>query len=636
MHINYLELINFFIFIFLFSFSMLGWGNIFFFKPISNLISINIVIGMGFTLFLGGIFNFLNLANENIIRAIFFIGLFLFIIKIIKIRHSISKLLINQNFRKVNFIFILPIILLMLSVFSSLNPDTYNIYDDFQKYFLHPVKMLESGSVFGSNLSAIGRETFGGQAFFQSFYVTWLGLRGLNIFDSSFCLCVIIFIILEWSIKQKITFIGFLTSSLIILIQPQYVNISSLYSGTLFMISSILIVLELLKNNLSYNLRNLKVFLGISLCFASLIVLKPFYILFPLIFFSLFIFFYFFFYKLNKEFICLILIIPILTIILCLPWTIISLKNYFNFQSNIGPIDLQLNMLQGYVPSLISIKTLKYGATQFHYTSLIFLGSFLVLLNIFLLKNKKIELNEDNTRIFIVSSSSLLASFIICLIILILAGIAYIEFATSIRYFIPFIIAIFPLSLLILSSLYKNHLQYLKVFTSLILLASLVSFFPHYVKRINQYYKCGSQLSFSSFACSKQYLNYNKFVFSTNKKDSVRKLQDFIPEGETIMAWINTPFYLDFKRNKIIEMDVAGINNSWATFPSSKYMIWEYRGLATRSFKKLNRLANTAPFYDRMSAIKALILVKKIQEMLKTGKINIIKNDGSTIIFEMS
>jgi hypothetical protein len=633
---NYLELINFFIFIFLFSFSMFGWGNIFFSKPISNLISINIVIGMGFTLFLGGILNFLSLANENSIRAIFFIGLLLFIIKIIKIRYSINKLIVNQNFRKINLIFILPIILLMLSVFSSLNPDTYNIFDDFQKYFLHPVKMLETGSIFGSNLSALGRETFGGQAFFQSFYVTWLGLRGLNIFDSIFCLCIIIFIILEWSIKQKITFIGFLTSSLIIVIQPQYVNISSLYSGALFMISSILIALELFKNNLSYNLRNLKVSLGISLCFSSLIVLKPIYILFPLIFFSLLIFFYFFFYKLNKEFIFLILIIPILTIILCLPWTIFSLKNYFNFQSNIGSIDLQLNMLQSYVPSIISIKALKFGATQFHYSLLIFLGSFLVLLNIFLLKNKKIELNEHSTRIFIVSSSSLLAIFVIYLILLMLAGINYIQFGTSIRYSIPFVIATFPLGFLILSSLYKNHLQYLKVFISLIILTSLVSFFPHYVKRINQYYKCGSQLSFSSFACSKQYLNYNKFVFSTNKKDSVRKLQDLIPEGETIMVWINTPFYLNFKRNKIIEMDLAGINNSWAIFPSSKYMIWEYRGLATRSFKELNRTANTAPFYDRMSAIKALILVRKIQEMLKTGKINIIKNDGSTIIFEMS
>ena len=633
---NYLELINFFISIFLFSFSMFGWGNIFFSKPISNLVSINIVIGMGFTLFLGGIFNFLNLANENSIRAIFFIGLVLFIIKIIKIRHSIIKLLVNQNFRKINLIFILPIILLALSVFSSLNPDTYNIFDDFQKYFLHPVKMLETGSVFGSNLSALGRETFGGQAFFQSFYVTWLGLRGLNIFDSTFCLCIIIFIILEWSIKQKITFIGFLTSSLVIVIQPQYVNISSLYSGVLFMISSILIVLELLKNNLSYNLRNLKVFLGISLCFSSLIVLKPFYILFPLIFFSLLIFFYFFFYKLNKEFIFFILIIPILTIILCLPWTIFPLKNYFNFQSNIGSIDLQLNMLQRYVPSLISIKALKFGATQLHYTSLIFLGSFLVLFNIFLLKNKKIERNEHSTRIFIVSSSSLLANLVIYLILLILAGINYIQFGTSIRYFIPFIIATFPLGFLILSSLYKNHLQYLKIFISLIILASLVSFFPHYIKRINQHYKCGSQLSFSSVACSKQYLNYNKFVFSTNKKDSVRKLQEYIPEGETIMVWINTPFYLNFKRNKIIEMDVAGINNSWATFPSSKYMIWEYRGLATRSFKYLNHQANNETFYDRMSAIRALILIRKIQEMLKIGKIDIIKNDGSTIIFEIN
>ncbi len=65
-------------------------------------------------------------------------------------------------------------------------------------------------------------------------------------------------------------------------------------------------------------------------------------------------------------------------------------------------------------------------------------------------------------------------------------------------------------------------------------------------------------------------------------------------------------------------------------------MIWEYKGLATRSFKYLNRQANNETFYDRMSAIRTLILIRKIQEMLKIGKIDIIKNDGSTIIFEIN
>ena len=102
------------------------------------------------------------------------------------------------------------------------------------------------------------------------------------------------------------------------------------------------------------------------------------------------------------------------------------------------------------------------------------------------------------------------------------------------------------------------------------------------------------------------------------------------------MVWINTPFYLNFKRNKIIEIDIGGLDNSWAIFPSANYFIWEYAGFATRSIKALQNTAKNAPYYDRKHAIRTLQFIQKINEMFRSGKLETIKKDDTVIIFKIN
>ena len=174
--LNPSSLIYFYIFPILFGFSMYGWGHIFLLKSLSNYISINIVIGMGTILFIGGILNYFNLAYQNIIIFLFFIGLILFLLKIFTKCHYFKTLKLIKNFKKTYCFFLLPEILLIISIISSINPDSYNYHDDYQKYFVHPIKMLETGSVFGSTLNAIGPQTLGGQAFFNHSLLVFLVL----------------------------------------------------------------------------------------------------------------------------------------------------------------------------------------------------------------------------------------------------------------------------------------------------------------------------------------------------------------------------------------------------------------------------------------------------------------------------
>ena len=155
------------------------------------------------------------------------------------------------------------------------------------------------------------------------------------------------------------------------------------------------------------------------------------------------------------------------------------------------------------------------------------------------------------------------------------------------------------------------------------------------MKRITQSYECGSQLSFVSFACSENYINYNKDTFNDEKKLMTQKWQENIPKKVPVMAWINTPFFLNYKRNEIIEIDIAGLDNPWAIFPSAEYMIWERKGFATRSLKDLQHKAKTAPLYDRKVAIRTIQHIKKIRDLYNAGKIRFIKDDGEVLIFKI-
>ena len=634
---NKIDLVYFYLSPILFSCSMYGWSQLFFLRSITKLISLNIVIGMGLTLSLGGILNVLGLANHNSIKVIFFFGLVLFFFKIYKSRHLFLTLIKFKNFNKIYFYAFIPLLLFILNTTASINPEIYNYHDDFQKYFLHPVKMLETGSIFGSKLSAVGNTVLGGQAFFQSFFVSAISLKGINIFDSVFCLSICLFLILEWSAKKRVFVVGILISLLIVLVHPQYVNISSIYSSVLFILSSIIFSLKILQVGSSQKLVNIKFILALGICFASMFILKPINALFIIIYFILLTTLSLFFFNYNKYLLKLIFLTPFFTILISLPWLVIPFKNLINALQVSNKISVEnLNQVQPYFPNLISSENLLYGATQLHYTSLVLAGIFFIILSIKMFKKKDLEFKENNKLALIVGSSSLMSGLITYLILMLLSGLVYLEQLYSTRYSIPFIIATIPSGLLILYTLILKDFKYLKIFSISTILFFSIIFLPQYIEKIYQSYKCNNQLSFESSTCEKNLSNYNKSVFNNEKIIIVREWQKNIPKGEAVMVWINTPFYLDFKRNKIFEIDINGIGSPWAVFPTAKYMIWEYNSFATRKIKVLEHIAKNAALFDRKDSIKTLKFIKNIQELSKKNKIELIKDDGSAVIFKLN
>lgn len=633
-NLNHLEIIKYILFTFLFGVSMHAWGNLLLSNSDIKYISLNIVIGMAITLFIGGILNFLSLAYKIAIDFIFIFGLFLFCVRAFRKKYYSKLLSVLYNFKKIDLIFLVPLILLIIKSITSISPEAYNFHDDYQKYFVHPVKMLEAGSLLGSKLGAIGLQTLGGQAFFQSFFISWLGIKSINIFDSVFCLIISSIIIFEYCIEKKIFFFGALVLCLFILIHPQYVNISSLYSASLFMLSSIILSLKLLNQSQKLNNFNLKTILALSLCFATLPVLKSTNGIFPVIYFFLFSIVFIFINISSKYKIFVIIGIPILSIIFFIPWTFILINFYTDvpFTTN-QPLNVNLPWIKPVFSSFFSTNSLLYGGIFLQYSSIFIITLFFVLIILFnLLKNK--EFNKINKRVFF-ASLLINSTALIIVTIIIFFGSKIQHFPTLIRYSIPFILSTIPIGLILTYALIKNKKRYYKlaIFTAVICLC--VSFVPKYIDQINQSYKCGSKLSFKIMACSNKYITYNKNVLHGKRKVLTQNWQEYLPKGETIMAWINTPFFLDFKRNDIKEIVIGGFNNPWTVFPSAKFLIFEHNGYATRSLEEIVNSANNDNLISRKISIRTIQHIIKINQLIKTDKAKVIKKDNSIIILEI-
>ena len=89
---------------------------------------------MAVVVFLGGILNLARIAYPSALAIVVGIGILLSLI----------------GFRVPPARFLLAVPVLIFTIATQLPPSVYNLYDDYQKYFAYPVRMLETGTVFGS------------------------------------------------------------------------------------------------------------------------------------------------------------------------------------------------------------------------------------------------------------------------------------------------------------------------------------------------------------------------------------------------------------------------------------------------------------------------------------------------------
>ena len=636
-------------FMLLYGLSMYGWGSLLTLRMERGYgFALTTALGLGVTVTIGGVFNAFNLATGVALNTLLGTGLLMAVVALFRLRTRHKRWLPTRR-DKLRWCFIYGFFVIAVTgllAATVLIPEAYNYHDDYQKYLVHPVKMITTGSVFGSPLSSIGKDVLGGQAFFQAFFIHNLGIRAANVFDAVFCLLLGVVLLLEQGYRRNTFGFALLAAAMLLFIHPQYINISALYSAALMMMAAVLLTPKLIGSPQEPIAKRLVPSLGLAICYCTLVAMKSTYVLFPAVHFSLVMALHLFSGESRRRKVWLAVSIPAMSLLFVIPWASWTFRSFVNHQS--GRDDSLFQYIGGVGDGFskwLSIEPLFYGGSPLKYSALVamaLLVGFIGLLFIRKARNRDEASPGWQPDVFKADNLSLIsAAFsgaLVFLFLMISLQPRIHSFDSTLRYAIPFLLGLVPPSLLLFHSLLKP------IQTPLILrgvsvalsAAMIVAFVPEAHTRGQQSRHCGSQLAFSDLACSDEYLSYNNAVLNGPVADWVSRWQAHVPPGVPLIAWMNAPFFLDYRRNDIYEIDISGLDNPWSDLPVAGYLVWEHGGVATRSFAKLQNGARNAPMADRRMFIETLDFISTLIEMEERGELVPVFQDQFVWIFRIS
>ena len=649
--------------------ALFGWGRLLekLFQT-SWPFPLTISLGMAGWIFVGGILNVLGLAYPLALDSIIFLGLAYAALTFLRSWRlqafsSYRNLYLSRDYLLrflPAFIVILIVFIFVASTISS--PQAFNFHDDLEKYLSHPIRMLATGTLAGSAFNALGSETFGGQAFLHGFAVAHWPLGYVNTIDSVFAFVLCLMMLLSVALRARLPFwLIPLVVTVPIFINPQYVNISSIYTAIL-LILLLFLGLWVQVREQSNTLTTWPCAAWLGLVYAALVVLKTVYLLFVVVHFTiLFIGLICISYSWKDILLWATKVTAFITIFMS-PWIFLYYSNWIAFLANI--ISPHTHVLDSgyyrYTAKAINIFSLDplfydYSTTFVHYTLTVILVAFCsIFLFVYTLPNELKYKMQTVTEFATCVTPAILYFVSIVIIAPRLLGPD-----EGLRYVCPVIIAAVPATLIIASTRVsealqgkniKNQLQkYPMVILVVFALGVIGSFSSSLTERAKQASHYGSLLSFPQRAREPQYIAYNRYALSSDAKKEVQTAQQMVPEGALLIAWTPLAFHLDYNRNRIIDIDPAGLANPWVDFPFGKalrdgikyfidsgayYVLWHYRSYAVRPVGNLREEA--ASPYPRAHTIG--VRTQQLVEMLygMTQDSQILGNNGSIVVFKLS
>jgi hypothetical protein len=170
---------------------------------------------------------------------------------------------------------------------------------------------------------------------------------------------------------------------------------------------------------------------------------------------------------------------------------------------------------------------------------------------------------------------------------------------------------------------------------SLVLAVGVIgAFVPSLWARVEQASTYGHVLAFPWLSDRSDYLAYNRARLAPDANRGARAIQGLVPAGEPILVWTESPFHLDFARNPIIDVQPAGLATPWARVPPVRYLIWEYRGFAVRPAADYEDAIEDAGLYERIIARRSLAFTRTLDAAARSGRI--LYNDGWVVAVQLA
>lgn len=587
--------------------------------------AVTIIFGLSIIILLGGVLNLLRLAYGWAFDGLLLIGIAL-AVKYRKFRPQLPRDA-GEWFHLA--ILCMPIVLIMFfTVKTQLPPEAFNLHDDFEKYFTHPVRMLQTGTLFGSPLSALGSETLGGQAVLHAIVLNHFPVQYINGVDAVFglLLCLLLSVSI-FPLRAEFLPMCLIGLLMVFFINPQYVNVSSLYIASAFMMTSILLLSDVHGYENGEKTKKLPSPILAGLIYAALIASKSNFVMFVLFYLLSFLVALKIFGVDFRRLARWGLKAAGMTLIFLLPWIFLYLPNYIHSSSVQALHRADIVVATEEFPNLLSTSPLVYGASFAHYT-FIGIAPLVAVIGIALWKRR-----EYSVALAGLMAGGVAVAFVYLLLLSL--GPAISGYETSVRYAVPVLIAGAPIILsLIYLMAFRGWASWFKLsFVAIPLLLGIliiISFSSPLMDRIRQGYNSGSILAFSRLAANSEYIGYSQEVIYGDTHSRVIAAQKYVPAGQAVVAWISTPFHLDYKRNIIYDAERSGIATPWAYVPDADYFLFEYRGSAVSTLEQY--LNPTPGRREQYISEKCILFLQFFQELRKNS--DELYDDGRIVVLK--
>ena len=462
---------------------------------------------------------------------------------------------------------------------TQLAPALYNPYDDFQYFLAHAVRMVETGTLYGSPLNALGGEVLGAQAFLQGFVVGFFPLKFINAADAVFCF--FLSLALAGSVafgRPKVWPAALVGTLAVFLIDPQYENVSSLYS-TVAMVCALMIVTVDPREWGEPGRAQWRRAAVPALFYAALIALKNTGLVFCGL--HLGIGAVMFCWTTGKWRAGLLNAgrITVWSSIFLAPWLLLYAPYYLVALTQ--PIRTPLTPVPAVqeahgIAVLFSPAETFYGGSLLAYTSLS-LG--LLLCSMFAMLRWRGHFRGGNPgQGALPALASAAAAGVASYLFWVLVGPRLQELTHALRYAIPFLIGACSAALPLWAAMTGR--RDIAVCGSAIVL--LVIFFASPLReRLGALLHQNSQLAYLhrwNHGQLARNRDFEQWALAGQGAAAVHRLQEKIPPGQPFLAWTATPFLFDFHRNPIIDINIAGVGQLWGRIPRAPYLLLQYDG----------------------------------------------------------
>lgn len=507
-------------------------------------------------------------------------------------------------------------------VFETQFPSlVFNFHDDFEKYFTYPKRLLQTGTLDPGPLNALGTETLGALAVLQGFILIFFSYPYVNGADAGWGFLLSAMLVISFfELKGRDAIVALVIIVSMFAVDMFYANISALWLAVAFMLG----VLRVQEASICGRCK----FALIGIFYAALISLKPTFILFVAAHFTAYVLASGIMKQYRRQLRSDLFWIFSGGAVVLAPWVLLQTENIAYLVSGGKSAFATQKLAVDVAPVPWS---LFIDASWLPYTMLLIVCLGIAVGTSIVLSNK-----EKNNR----------ENLFGMLLVLIVGGfyVIFIRYAgyfngafTHLRYFAPILVALLPY---ICASCYRRLDNALPgpqrqwgplLVPAVALLAVVVLFGARFLDMQRQLIERGRLHYFGATTNSDSYYQYNQsVVWGSEIARTVQSIQELVPAGESILVWNNANFLLDFGRNRILDMDPAGINSPWARIPEVKYFLWERQGFGVRGAAGWNSRYRMGALREKMITIKSISMLQLFEKLASEG--TILYDDGSFML----